>query len=150
MSKKNNFYERQKIGKDLLICGTELEGEGGDDEAAEGAVVLVGIGADKAGIGAGGVAAGEFVVLVIAILPEGESLRVGHLGFALRDGLREGRDDGFAVLRDRTLIRITVRICESAAVAGAHDDTLIFGKLARKMVKRDSRFYFSHSIVRLA
>ena len=79
-----------------ILCGAELDGERGNDEAAESAVVFVGFGADKTGIGAWQVSVGLLVILSIAVLPEGQTLRVGHLGLALRDRLRESRDNRFA------------------------------------------------------
>ena len=102
-----------------------MDGKRGDDEAAESAVIFVGVGTDKTGIGAGWVAAGQFGILGITILPEGESLRVGHLGLALRNSLREGRDDGFAVLGDRSLIRVHDCVSVRATVTGAHDDAFV-------------------------
>ena len=139
-----------RITDDVLLGGAELDGESGDDETAEGAVELVGVGADKLSISAGGIAASQFCVLGIAILPESEALRVGHLGFALRDGLRESEDNWSAVLRDRAFVRVHNRVSMRATVASSHNNTFLSGKFATKIIKGKCRFYMCHTIIRLA
>lgn len=62
---------------------SDLDGEGGNDEAAKGAVVLIGSRADEFGVSAGSVAVDQLAVLVITILPESESFGISHLGLAL-------------------------------------------------------------------
>ena len=66
-----------------VLCCSQLDGEGGDDEASERDIVLVRLGADETFVGFGRMAFCQFCVLRILRLPIGKALRVGHLKFAL-------------------------------------------------------------------
>ena len=118
----------------------ELSGEGGDDEAAERGIELVGSCAEELGIGAGDMLAGSTDVLEITLLPPGEAVRVGHLRLALADSLGEGADGTLAALGERAGVRIHNSIGVGAAIAGAHDDALLGGELATEVVERESGF----------
>ena len=72
--------------------------ERGDDEAAEGAVELVGGCAEELGVGADDVFVSGFAVLDVTILPIREAFGIGHLCFAEAHGFREGADSAFAAL----------------------------------------------------
>lgn len=113
-----------------------MDGEGGDDEAAEGEIVLVRIGTYKLHVCFSGIASCEFSILGILVLPEGEALRIGHLRFTLLNGLREGLDNRLAVLGNRSGIWMTVSISFRSSVACTHDDVLLTREFARHFVKR--------------
>ena len=123
----------------------ELSGEGGDNEAAESGIELVGSCAEELGIGAGNMLACSTDVLEITLLPPGEAVRVGHLRLALADSLGESADSAFATLGKRAGVRIHNSIGVGAAIAGAHDDAFLRGKPATEVVEGESGFYFSHS-----
>ena len=55
--------------------------KGGDDEAAESAVELVGGSAEKFGVGADDVFVSGFAVVDVTVLPIGKAVRIGHLRF---------------------------------------------------------------------
>ena len=119
-------------------------GEGGDDEAAESAIELVGRCAEELGVGADDVLVGGFAVLEITLLPIGEAFGIGHLRFTEAHGFRERADGAFAALGKRSGIWIKDCVRVRATVAGAHDDAFFTGEFATKMVKREGGFYFSH------
>lgn len=56
-------------------------GEGGDDEATESAIELVGRRAEELGIGAGDMFVRGFAVLDVTVLPIGEMVGIRHLRF---------------------------------------------------------------------
>ena len=124
----------------------ELSGEGGDDEAAESGIELVGSCAEELGIGAGNMLAGCARVLDITLLPPGEAVRVGHLRLALADSLGEGADGTFAALGERAGVRIHNSIGVGAAIAGAHDDAFLSRKPATEVVEGESGLNFSHRV----
>ena len=123
----------------------ELSGEGGDDEAAESGIEVVGSCAEELGIGAGDMLACCARVLDITLLPPGEAVRVGHLRLALADSLGESADGTFAALGERAGVRIHNSIGVGAAIAGAHDDAFLSREPATEVVEGESGFYFSHS-----
>ena len=123
-----------------------MSGEGGDDEAAESGIELVGSCAEELGIGAGDMLAGCARVLDITLLPPGEAVRVGHLRLALADSLGESADGTFAALSKRAGVRIHNSISVGAAVAGTHNDALLRGEPATEVVEGESGFYFSHRV----
>ena len=125
----------------------ELSGEGGDDEAAESGIELVGSCAEELGIGAGDMLACSTDVLEITLLPPGEAVRVGHLRLALADSLGEGADGTFAALGERAGVRIHNSIGVGAAIAGAHNDAFLSRKPATEVVEGESRLNFSHRVV---
>ena len=100
-------------------------GEGGDDEAAEGAIELVGGSAEELGIGAGDVLVGGFAVQDVTVLPIGETVGIRHLHFAETHGFGECADGAFAALGERSGVRVLNCISVGATVAGAHDDAFI-------------------------
>jgi len=102
-----------------------LSGEGGDDEATEGAVELVGGSAEKFGIGAGDVFVRGFAVLDVTSLPIGETVGIRHLHFAETHGFGERTNGAFATLGERSGIWVLDCISVRATVASAHDDAFI-------------------------
>ena len=138
-----------------------MRGKGGYDEATEGAVELVGRAsvrgsgrrsgcAEELGVGACDVLVGGFAVLGIAILPISETFGVKHFRLAERDSLGESADSTFTALGKWSGVRVCDCVSVRATVASAHDDTFFAREFATKMVKREGRFYFSHSNIRLA
>ena len=125
----------------------QLGREGGDDEATEGAIELVGRCAEELSVGASDVLVSGFAVLDVTILPIGETLRVGHLYFTLFDSLRESADSTLATLSKWSSIRVGDSVSVRAAVASTHDDMLFAREFATEMVKRKGWLYFSHSRV---
>ena len=132
-----------------------MRGKGGDDEATEGAVELVGRAsvrggrrrsrcAEELGVGACDVFIGGFTVLDITILPVGETFGVKHFGLAECDNLRESADSTFAALGKRSGVWVSDSVSVRATVAGTHDDTFFAREFATKMVKRKGWLYFSH------
>jgi len=132
-----------------------LGGEGGDDEAAERGVELVGGAsrrgsgrrsgrAEKLGVGAGNVFVGGFAVLDVTVLPPGEAVGVGHLKLALADGFGEGADGTLAALGERPGVGVHDCIRMGSTVAGAHNDALLGGEPATKVVEGKSGGYFCH------
>ena len=71
------------------ICGFELGGKGGYDEATECGIELVCSYAEELGVGALKMFVGSFAVLDVTILPIGEAFQIGHFRFAERNSLRE-------------------------------------------------------------
>ena len=74
-----------------------MRGQLGDDEAAEGGIVLlfglrrgVRVDTEELRIGTRETLVGEFDVLVVLLLPEGKTLRIVHFRFAEFDRLAEG------------------------------------------------------------
>ena len=100
-----------------------MYGEGGDDEATESAIELVGRCAKKLGIGASDMFVRGFAVLEITVLPISETVGIRHLRLAEVDGLGESADSTFAALGKRSSIRIKDCVRVRTSVAGAHDDT---------------------------
>ena len=96
--------------------------EGGDDEATESAIELVGGCAEELGVGADDVFVSGFAVLDVTILPIGEAFGIGHLCFAEAHGFGEGADSAFAALGKRSGVRVLDSISVRATIAGAHDD----------------------------
>ena len=142
------------------IYGFELGGEGGDDEATESAVELVGRSsvrgggrrsgcAEELGIGASKVLVGGFAVLDVTVLPIRETFGVKHFELAERDSLRESADSTLAALGKRSGVRVHDSVSVRATVAGAHDDTFFAGEFATKMIKRKCGFNVCHIILRL-
>ena len=105
------------------ICGFELGGKGGDDEATECGIELVRSCAKELLVGTLKVLVCGFAVLDVTILPICEAFRIGHFRFAERDSLREKADSLFAALGKRTGIRVCDSISVRATIAGSHDDT---------------------------
>ena len=99
-----------------------MGGKGGDDEATEGAVELVGCCAKELGIGASDMFVCGFAVLDVTVLPIGETVGIGHLHFAEAHGFGERADSAFAALGERSGVRVLDCISVRATVAGAHDD----------------------------
>ena len=102
-----------------------MSGERGDDEAAEGAIELVGGCAEELGVGTGDMFVSGFAVLDVTILPIGETVGIGHLRFAETHGFRECADGAFAAFGKRSGVWVLDRISVRATVAGAHDDAFI-------------------------
>ena len=100
-------------------------GEGGNDEAAEGAIELVGGCAEELGVGTGDMFVSGFAVLDVTVLPIGETIWIGHLCFAEAHGFRERADSAFAALGKRSGVRVLDCISVRTTVAGAHDDAFI-------------------------
>ena len=100
-------------------------GEGGDDEATESAIELVGGSAEKFGIGAGYVLVSGFAVQDVTVLPIGETIWIGHLRFAEALGFGERADGTFAALGERSSVWVLDSISVRATVTGAHDDAFI-------------------------
>ena len=98
---------------------------GGDDEATEGAIELVGGCAEELGVGATDMLVSGFAVLDVTILPIGETVRIGHLRFTEAHGFRERADGTFAALGERSGVRVLDCISVGAPIAGAHDDAFI-------------------------
>ena len=128
----------------MLFCGLYLRRKGGDDEAAEGAIKLVGSCAEEVGIGACDMLVGGFAVPDVTVLPIGEAFRILHLGFALFDCLRERTDGTLAALSKRSGIRVHDGVRMRTTVAGAHDDAFFTGEFATEMVKRKCGFDVCH------
>ena len=99
--------------------------KGGDDEAAESAIELVGRCAEELGVGADDVFVSGFAVLDVTILPIGETVRIRHLHFAEAHGFRERADGTFAAFGKRSGVRVLDSISVRATVTGAHDDAFI-------------------------
>ena len=118
-----------------------MRGEGGDDEATESAIELVGRCAEELGVGADDVFVSGFAVLDVTILPIGETIWIGHLCFAEAHGFGERADGTFAALGERSGVRVLDCISVRATVAGAHDDAFFTGEFATKMVKRKGWLY---------
>ena len=127
-----------------------MRGKGSDDEAAEGAVELVGRCAEESEIGTFDMLVSGFAVLDVTILSVSETLEVGHLYFTLFDSLRESADSTFAALGKRSGVRVSDSVSVRATVAGSHNDTFFTREFTTEVVKWESRFYFSHIIFRLA
>lgn len=119
-------------------------GEGGDDEATESSIELVGGSAEEFGVGADDVFVSGFAVLDVTILPIGETVGIGHLRFAETHGFRERADGAFAALGERSCVRVCDSISVRTTVAGAHDDAFFTGEFATEMVKREGGFYMCH------
>ena len=100
-------------------------GEGGDDEAAESAIELVGRCAEELGVGAGYVLVSGFAVQDVTFLPIGETVGIGHLRFAEAHSFGERADGTFAALGERSGIWVLDSISVRATVAGAHDDAFV-------------------------
>ena len=115
-------------------------GEGGDDEATESGIELVGGGVEELGIGAGDMFVCGFAVLEITVLPVGETVGIRHLRFAEAHGFRERADGAFAALGERSCVRVCDSISVRTTVAGAHDDAFFTGEFATEMVKRKCGF----------
>ena len=96
--------------------------KGGDDEATESAVELVGGSAEELGVGADNVFVSGFAVQDVTVLPIGETIWIGHLRFAEAHGFRERTDGTFAALGERSGVRVLDCISVRATIAGAHDD----------------------------
>ena len=90
----------------MLFCGLYLRRKGGDDEAAESAIELVGCCAEELGIGASDMFVGGFAVLDVTSLPIGETVGIGHLRFTEAHGFRERADGTFAALGERSGVRV--------------------------------------------
>ena len=116
-------------------------GEGGDDEAAEGGIELVGGCAEELGVGADDVFVSGFAVLDVTVLPKGETIWIGHLRFTETHGFGERADGAFAALGKRSGVRVLDSISVRTAVAGAHDDAFFTGEFATEMVKRKGGLY---------
>ena len=99
--------------------------KGGDDEATESAIELVGGCAEELGVGADDVFVSGFAVLDVTILPIGETVEIGHLHFAETHGFRERADGAFAALGERSGVRVLDCISVRATIAGAHDDAFV-------------------------
>ena len=86
-----------------------MGGEGGDDEATESAIELVGGSAEELGVGAGYVLVSGFAVLDVTSLPIGETVGIRHLRFAEANGFRERAISTFseAVRGSRQEVRCT-------------------------------------------
>ena len=100
-----------------------MYGEGGDDEATESAIELVGRCAEELGVGADDVFVSGFAVLDVTILPIGETVGIRHLRFAEVHGFRESANSTFAALGKRSGIWVNDSVRVRATVPGAHDDT---------------------------
>ena len=94
----------------------------GDDEAAEGAIELVGGCAEELGVGASDMFVRGFAVLDVTSLPIGETVGIRHLRFAVVHGFRESADSAFAALGKRSGVRVLDCVSVRTTVAGAHDD----------------------------
>ena len=134
--------------------------EGGDDEAAEGAVELVGRVsirgsgrrsgcAKELGVGAGEVLVGGTAVLDVTVLPISEAFGVGHLELALADGLGEGADGALAALGKRSGVGVHDSIGVRATVASAHDDAFAGREPATEVIKRKRGLNSCHNSVNL-
>ena len=99
--------------------------KGGDDEAAESAIELVGCCAEELGVGADDVFVSGFAVLDVTVLPVGKAVRIGHLRFAETHSFGECADGAFAAFGKRSGVWVLDRISVRATVAGAHDDAFI-------------------------
>ena len=99
-----------------------MGGKGGDDEAAESAIELVGCCAEELGIGASDMFVCGFAVLDVTVLPIGETVGIGHHRFTEAHGFGERADGTFAALGERSGVRVLDSISVRATVAGAHDD----------------------------
>ena len=121
-----------------------MGGEGGDDEATESAIELVGRCAEELGVGADDVFVRGFAVLDVTILPIGETVGIGHLRFTEAHGFGERADGTFAALGERSGVRVLDSISVRATIAGAHDDAFFTGEFATKMVKRKGGLYVCH------
>lgn len=102
-----------------------MSGEGGDDEATESAIELVGRCAEELGVGASDMFVCGFAVLDVTVLPIGETVGIGHLRFAEAHSFGECADGAFAALGKRSGVWVLDRISVRATVAGAHDDAFI-------------------------
>jgi len=118
--------------------------DGGDDEAAEGAVVAVGRRAEELGIGTGDMATRLAAVQGIAVPPIRQTIRSSHLGLALRDRFGERTDGSYAALGKGACVRVKDGICLRATVAGTHDNAFRGREFATEVIKREGGFYFSH------
>lgn len=127
--------------------GFEPGGDGGDDEAAESGVELVRSCTEIFFIGSLSMFTSGSAVLDVTVLPPGEAFGIGHLGFALVDGLGESADGTFAALGERSGVRVHDCVSVGASVACAHDDAFARGESASEVVKRKSRLNFSHSMI---
>ena len=99
--------------------------KGGDDEATESAIELVGRCAEELGVGAGDMFVSGFAVLDVTILPIGETVGIGHLRFAEAHGFGECADGAFAAFGKRSGVRVLDSISVGATVTGAHDDAFV-------------------------
>ena len=105
------------------ICGFELGGKGGDDEATECGIELVRSCAKELLVGTLKVLVCGFAVLDVTVSPVRETVGIGHLGFAEGYSLREKADSLLAALGKRSGVRVGDSVSVGATVAGAHDDT---------------------------
>jgi len=119
----------------LVSLRFQLGTNGGNDEAAEGAVELVGSSAEELGIGTAYMLGSGFAVTEVTILPISKAFGVLHFEFALPDGFGKSADGTFAALCKRSGVRVRDSVGVRAAVAGAHDNTVLRGEFATEMVK---------------
>ena len=69
--------------------------KGGDDEATESAIELVGRCAEELGVGTSDMLVSGFAVLDVTVLPIGETVGIGHLRFAEAHSFGERADGAF-------------------------------------------------------
>ena len=100
-------------------------GEGGDDEATESAIELVGCCAEELGVGATDMLVSGFAVLDVTVLPIGETFGIGHLRIAEAHSFGECADGAFAAFGKRSDVRVLDSISVRATVTGAHDDAFV-------------------------
>ena len=109
----------------MLFCGLYLRRNGGDDEATEGGIELVGRCAEELGVGAGYVLVSGFAVQDVTVLPIGKAVQIGHLRFTEAHGFGECADGAFAAFGKRSGVRVLDSISVRATVTGAHDDAFV-------------------------
>ena len=102
-------------------------GEGGDDEATESAIELVGGCAEELGVGATDMLVSGFAVVDVTVLPVGETVGIGHLRFAEAHSFGKRADGAFAALGKRSRVWVLDSISVRATITGAHDDAFITG-----------------------
>ena len=102
-----------------------MRGEGGDDEATESAIELVGRCAEELGVGADDVFVSGFAVLDVTVLPIGKAVRIGHLRFAEAHSFGECADGALAALGERSGVKVLNCVRVGATVTGAHDDAFV-------------------------
>ena len=120
-----NRLRKWILSEKMLFCGLYLRRKGGDDEAAESAIELVGCCAEELGVGAGYVLVSGFAVQDVTVLPIGETIWIGHLRFTEAHGFRERADGTFAALGKRSGVRVLDSISVRATVTGAQDDAFV-------------------------